>query len=281
MVNEYLVDPYLQRVSFRDNQNIPLSLLFFCDGSMDTNANNSSVEYDQGLVDDDAQSISNTSISSHGSYAVGLDVPDITGNWGFLAPFSVEDSDSEDYGDALATEDYELPYTDNLPSAITESNTHRQTIDSAYPFKFDTVSEADLAAFGSSSPVCFVSPVSRQNRRDSVSSENEGANTPRPARQQTPSSWYIVDHVRGSREGWLKDPNVTFIRRTVKKKVGFMPKPWQVDVIINTVYEQKDIVVSAGTGSGKSLPYTLIPLIKPAAIVLVLSPTIALMNDQV
>ena len=71
---------------------------------------------------------------------------------------------------------------------------------------------------------------------------------------------------------------MTFICCTVKKKIGFMPKLWQVNIIINTVYEQKDIVVSAGTGSGKSLSYTLILLIKSAAIVLVLLPTIALMN---
>ena len=71
------------------------------------------------------------------------------------------------------------------------------------------------------------------------------------------------------------------ICQTIKEKVGMTPKPCQVDVMINTIYGKRDIVVSAGTGSGKSLLYTLIPLIKPRAIVLVLLPTIALMNDQV
>ena len=89
MFNEYLVNPYLHRVFFHDNQNILLSL-FFCNGSIDTNVNNSSVEFDQGFVDDDAQSISNINISSHGSYAAGLDVLDITNNWDFFAPFSVK-----------------------------------------------------------------------------------------------------------------------------------------------------------------------------------------------
>ena len=51
--------------------------------------------------------------------------------------------------------------------------------------------------------------------------------------------------------------------------------------MLDTVYEKKDVVVSAGTGSGKSLPYQLIFLIKKENIVLVVSPTIALMSDQV
>ncbi len=51
--------------------------------------------------------------------------------------------------------------------------------------------------------------------------------------------------------------------------------------MIDTVYKKKDVVISAGIGSGKSLPYQLIPLIKEGAIVLVVSPTIALMTDQV
>ena len=54
-----------------------------------------------------------------------------------------------------------------------------------------------------------------------------------------------------------------------------------MDVMINTIYEHKNIIVSASIGSGKSLPYTLIPLIELSAIVLVLSPTIALINDQI
>ncbi len=51
--------------------------------------------------------------------------------------------------------------------------------------------------------------------------------------------------------------------------------------MINTVYKKKYIVISIGTGSGKSLPYQLILLIKEEAIVLVVLPTIALMTDQV
>ncbi len=58
-----------------------------------------------------------------------------------------------------------------------------------------------------------------------------------------------------------------------------MSKPWQVTAMIDTVYKKKDVVLSAGTGSGKSLPYQLISLIKEKAIVLVVLPTITLMTD--
>ena len=176
---------------------IRIFYFFFCDNSIDTNANNSSVEFDQSFVDDNAQSISNTSISSHGFYAVGLNVSDIIGNWDFLALFSVKNSNSKDYEDALATENYKLFYTDNLSSDITENSTHRQTIDSVY-LLFDTVSKTDLTALSSNFPVYFVSLVSRQTRKDNLLLENEGVNTPRPACQQTLSSWHILDNVRSS-----------------------------------------------------------------------------------
>lgn len=59
-----------------------------------------------------------------------------------------------------------------------------------------------------------------------------------------------------------------------------MLKPWQVNVINNIVYKHKDVIVSAGTGSGKSLLYQLLPLIKKDVIMLMISPTITLMADQ-
>lgn len=60
-----------------------------------------------------------------------------------------------------------------------------------------------------------------------------------------------------------------------------IPKPWQVSIMLNTVYEKKDIVVSVGTRSGKSLPYQLIFLVKEGAIMLIVSSTIALMSNQI
>ena len=78
---------------------------------MDLNPNHSNIEFDQGLVDNDVQST--LDISNDAFHTAGLDAP--AAEWNFLAGFSVEDSDSEDYGDALAIEHYELSYSEVLP----------------------------------------------------------------------------------------------------------------------------------------------------------------------
>ena len=71
------------------------------------------------------------------------------------------------------------------------------------------------------------------------------------------------------------------MRQTIKEKTGIISKPWQVSVMLDIVYTNKNVVMSAGTGSGKSLPYQLIFLINIDAIVLVILPKIALMSNQV
>ncbi len=79
----------------------------------------------------------------------------------------------------------------------------------------------------------------------------------------------------------MLDNIVAIIRRTIKEKVDIMLKPWQVSIMINTVYKKKDVVMSTGRGSGKSLPYHLIPLIKEEAIVLMVLPIVTFMTDQI
>lgn len=76
------------------------------------------------------------------------------------------------------------------------------------------------------------------------------------------------------------DDVVTTICQMIKEKVDIMPKLWQVNVIIDTIYKKKDIVISASTRSGKSLPYQLISLMKEGAIVFVVLPTIVLIINQ-
>lgn len=142
---------------------------------------------------------------------------------------------------------------------------------------FDTESMMDFYALGSSSPM---HPAIDPSNGRNTSPEDEDAATPQATRQPPAAKWKIVSHVRSSTK-WMSNSDVTFIRRTIKEKAKVTPKPWQVSVMVNVIYNKKDVVVSAGTGSGKSLPYQLIPLIKIGAIVLVISPTIALMNDQV
>lgn len=51
-------------------------------------------------------------------------------------------------------------------------------------------------------------------------------------------------------------------------------------MIANITKSKKNVVVIAGTSAGKSLPYQLIPLITES-IVLVVLPTIALIEDQI
>lgn len=147
---------------------------------------------------------------------------------------------------------------------------------------FDTQSMADFYGQGSSSPQrAEQTPTPTPNQRNRRQSHNDGgATTPRPTEQGSkPSDWKIIRHVRSREPDWMLSSNVTAVRRTIKEKTGIVAKPWQVSVMLDIVNAQKDVVVLAGTGSGKSLPYQLIPLIKTNAIVLVVLPTIALMCD--
>lgn len=67
----------------------------------------------------------------------------------------------------------------------------------------------------------------------------------------------------------------------IKEKIDIMSKPWQVNTMIDMIYKKKDIIILAGTRSGKRLLYQLILLIKQRAIILVILSTIALITNQV
>ncbi len=70
------------------------------------------------------------------------------------------------------------------------------------------------------------------------------------------------------------------VRRKVKNTFGFQPYRWQAAVILD-ILNGFDVAVHASTSLGKSLPFQAIPRVKIGAIVLVVSPTVALMEDQV
>lgn len=71
------------------------------------------------------------------------------------------------------------------------------------------------------------------------------------------------------------------IKGKVKRIFGYDGvKPWQAAAILNAL-NKKDVFVIAGTGSGKSLVYQALPCFKDNTIILVISPTLALMDDQV
>ena len=62
---------------------------------------------------------------------------------------------------------------------------------------------------------------------------------------------------------------------------GFDPYPWQREVFMRCLHGEQDIIVSVGTSEGKSLGYQGMALSHEEAIVIVISPTKALMEDQV
>lgn len=59
------------------------------------------------------------------------------------------------------------------------------------------------------------------------------------------------------------------------------PYPWQLIAIKNILAGQRDVIVIAGTGSGKSLIFQVLQFATDDAIVLVVSPLVALMDNQV
>lgn len=70
------------------------------------------------------------------------------------------------------------------------------------------------------------------------------------------------------------------ICKSIKFKFLVNPKPWQVSIVTDITLFKKDVVIITGTSAGKSLLYQFILLIT-GDIVLVVSPMIALMEDQV
>ena len=51
-------------------------------------------------------------------------------------------------------------------------------------------------------------------------------------------------------------------------------------MIMNIMYSKKDVMVSTKTGVSKSLIYQAVSLMNPRAIVLTITPTIVLIEDQ-
>ncbi len=150
-----------------------------------------------------------------------------------------------------------------------------RTTQTPFNTSFDTESITNLYAMGSSSPLACDHSEEREN------STIEDDTSQPPDDLASGQKWEIIKHIRSREPHWILDNVITTICRMIKEKVDIIPKPWQVNAMIDMVYKRKDVVISAGTRSGKSLPYQLIPLIKEEAIVLVVLPTIALMTDQV
>jgi superfamily II DNA helicase RecQ len=69
-------------------------------------------------------------------------------------------------------------------------------------------------------------------------------------------------------------------RDKVKKVFGHELRPWQEHATAQ-LRKGRDIMVKAGTGSGKSLVYQSMTQSRPNAIVLVICPLVSLMEEQV
>ena len=77
-----------------------------------------------------------------------------------------------------------------------------------------------------------------------------------------------------------RTPEVDLVRRAINRQFNVKARPWQVSVVFDITKRNRDVCAIAGTNAGKSLVYQSIPVITDS-IVLVISPTIALMEDQV
>lgn len=58
------------------------------------------------------------------------------------------------------------------------------------------------------------------------------------------------------------------------------PRTWQAQAM-DCVIQGRDVMVRAGTGAGKSLCFQALALLRPGATVLVVSPLVGLMENQV
>jgi len=66
----------------------------------------------------------------------------------------------------------------------------------------------------------------------------------------------------------------------IMEKWKTRPRAWQGQAM-DCVIQGRDVMVRAGTGAGKSLCFQALALLRPGATVLVVSPLVGLMENQV
>ncbi|KAG8710150.1 hypothetical protein FRC09_000277 [Ceratobasidium sp. 395] len=64
------------------------------------------------------------------------------------------------------------------------------------------------------------------------------------------------------------------------RKEKITPRPWQLDVAMKLHERDRDVLVLAGTGSGKTLPFVMPCLLMPETIVWIVSPLNYIQNEQ-
>lgn len=80
--------------------------------------------------------------------------------------------------------------------------------------------------------------------------------------------------------GELNDPVIDKLREDTRNRTGKDPTWWQLQAA-QTVIQRRDCVVSAGTGSGKTLPFVMPLFYDDGLVAVILSPLTALANEQV
>ncbi len=85
---------------------------------------------------------------------------------------------------------------------------------------------------------------------------------------------------RSTRDICSRMREVDHICQIISRYFGLKARPWQVSVLVDITLKKRDVCTIASTNAGKSLVYQAI-LIVMGGLVLVISPTIALIEDQI
>ncbi len=103
----------------------------------------------------------------------------------------------------------------------------------------------------------------------------QSADTERPILRKSRNIWECVS----ARNHNSSTPAFHNVGLKIEAKFGFAPFPWQASAIVDLIHQKRYVFVIAGTNAGKNLTYQAIPEVT-GGIVLVISSTIALMEDQ-
>ncbi|HEU0046040.1 MAG TPA: DEAD/DEAH box helicase [Nitrososphaera sp.] len=110
------------------------------------------------------------------------------------------------------------------------------------------------------------------------------SNTKQPRAKEKLSTCERLTHVFiGGRSHLTKKELHSFLAPLMLKAhevFGKRPRDFQ-EHGVNSLLHKRDLIVKAAPGSGKSLIFLIMCLLRPEAIVLVIMPLLAIMNDQV
>ena len=109
----------------------------------------------------------------------------------------------------------------------------------------------------------------------------------RSSSPSSPSGWdhfFLISAANwepaSTREISTKVKEIERVRQVINIHFNLKARPWQVGAVVDITKRKRDVCAIAGTNSGKNLVYQSIPVVTKASV-LVISPTIALMEDQV